>query len=106
LSKRRREYKYELKKSLNIQPGESAEHVIATSDPQYISYLVDFEAEVRHWCDPKVQVTIYIYIFITIPTFVTLVYLTILLKICRGKPFKIKNVGPCKTFYTHPGQRA
>jgi len=61
LSKRRREYKYELKKSLNIQPGESAEHVIATTDPQYISNLVDFEAEVRHWCDPKVQVTTYLY---------------------------------------------
>jgi hypothetical protein len=56
-----REYKYELKNSLNIQPGESAEHVIAKTDLQYISNPMDFEAEVRYWCDPKVQVTMYLY---------------------------------------------
>jgi hypothetical protein len=59
VSKRRREYKYELKNSLNIQLGEFPEHVIATTDPQYIS-------NPRYWCDPKVQVTMCLCYYINI----------------------------------------
>jgi hypothetical protein len=48
LLERRREYKYELKNSLNIHLGEFVEHVIATTNPQYISNPVGFEAGVQY----------------------------------------------------------
>lgn len=57
LGKRRREHKYELKHSLNLQPGETPESLIETVDPDYIVDPADFEVTARHWCDPKVQVT-------------------------------------------------
>ncbi|KAE8125063.1 hypothetical protein FH972_019900 [Carpinus fangiana] len=55
LGTRRKEHKYELKRSLNIQANETPESLIESIDPIHIVNHEEFENNTRYWCDPTVQ---------------------------------------------------
>ncbi|KAE7996744.1 hypothetical protein FH972_001437 [Carpinus fangiana] len=55
LGTRRKEHKYELKRSLNIQLNETPESLIESIDPTHIVNHEEFENSTRYWCDPTVQ---------------------------------------------------
>jgi hypothetical protein len=56
LGTRTKEHKYELKRSLNIQPGETAQSLIASVVPASMEDPEEFETMAKYWTDPKVQV--------------------------------------------------
>ncbi|XP_062161020.1 uncharacterized protein LOC133868217 [Alnus glutinosa] len=51
----RRKHKYKLKRSLNIQPGETAQSLIASVAPASMEDPEEFETMAKYWTDPKVQ---------------------------------------------------
>jgi hypothetical protein len=61
LGTRRKEHKYKVKRSLNIQPNKTPESLIELIDPTHIVNHEEFENNTRYWCDPTVQVTMHLY---------------------------------------------
>jgi hypothetical protein len=64
LAKKRRQYRYEIKKSLNLKEGDTVESTISRASVAPVFDVEDFEMQVDTWLSSADKVFSFIYLFI------------------------------------------
>jgi len=63
LAKKRRQYRYEIKKGLNLKRGDTIQSVISRASTANVFDAEDFEMQVDTWLSSADQVFSFIYLF-------------------------------------------
>jgi hypothetical protein len=63
LANKRRQYRYEIKKSLNLKEGDTVEYVVSRASTSLVFDAEDFEMQVDTWLSLADKVFSFIYLF-------------------------------------------
>jgi hypothetical protein len=62
-AKKRKQYRHEIEKGLNLKEGDTIEFVVSRTQTVPIFDAEDFEMQVERWLSPVDQVFLFIYLF-------------------------------------------